>query len=61
MTDLAEYLANNYGTCALDGGCTCLRTPNSWEGKTCRSWRPTPARNWKELKEWLSKMRAGQK
>jgi len=57
--DLAEYLADNYGTCDRGSDCYhgrdargrfngCLRV--GWRGRACPHWHPTTATNWDELR-----------
>lgn len=57
--DLAEYLADNYGTCDRGSDCYhgkdargefngCLRT--GWRGQACSHWHPLGVSNWDELK-----------
>lgn len=45
--DLAEYIADNYGTCRAVK-CRCLK--HGWRGRDCPQWDPVAARNWDELK-----------
>lgn len=53
MTDLAEYLLDNYGTCELEAGCYwcpgCLK--NGWLGRACPHWKPLGVTTWEELRE----------
>lgn len=51
MTELAEYIADNYGVCRVEP-CDCLRY--GWKGRMCRNWKPVEARNWEELRDLLS-------
>lgn len=44
--DLPDYIADNYGECAL-AGCYCLR--KGWIGRACPHWKPVKARDWDEL------------
>ena len=46
VTDLANYLADNYGRCELKR-CTCLRY--GWMGRQCRHWTPLGVKDWDEL------------
>lgn len=61
--DLADYIAENYGTCdrdkpeqndcywgkdALGRWNGCLRTV--WRGRRCPHWKPVAARTWDELR-----------
>ena len=57
--ELADYIADNYGTCARGSDCYwgtnvagklngCLRV--GWRGRDCAHWRPVEARNWDELR-----------
>lgn len=50
MSDLAEYLADHYGECALEP-CRCLRPENPWLGRGCSNWRPCGARDWSEMRD----------
>lgn len=57
--DLADYIADNYGTCDRGADCYwgkdargnfngCLRT--GWRGRECLHWHPISARTWEELR-----------
>jgi hypothetical protein len=46
----AEYIADNYGSCALEK-CLCLAPRVPWLGRGCPHWRPAAARSLNELKE----------
>jgi hypothetical protein len=47
----AEYIADNYGACALLGKCVCLRPDMPWLGRGCSSWRPVSAKTFQEMQE----------
>ena len=58
LTDLAEYLLDNYGTCERGADCYwgknavgqfdgCLRT--GWRGRECKHWQPLGATTYEEL------------
>lgn len=47
--DLADYLLDHYGTCALPA-CTCNKN-RCWIGRLCRHWTPSGARTWDDLHE----------
>lgn len=59
--ELAHYLADRYGTCALDASTTNVSNPNPCKcldkdsphppSLACKNWRPTKARMWAELAE----------
>lgn len=57
--ELADYIADNYGSCERGADCYwgrdgagrfngCLRV--GWRGRDCENWRPVEARTWDELK-----------
>jgi hypothetical protein len=48
--ELADYLADFYGTCATDP-CACNR-PGPWRGRACPNWRPCVARAWGSFATW---------
>lgn len=46
--DLADYLADNYGSCRITP-CRCLKY--DWrQGRACRNWVPVEAQTWDELR-----------
>jgi len=49
MSEEADYIAQNYGHCAMGAYCTCLK--KGWRGRFCPQWRPVAARSWDELRE----------
>lgn len=64
--DLAQYLADNYGTCKRGPDCYwgkdargefngCLKV--GWRGCGCPHWVPTTATDWNELKAEMIKFR----
>jgi len=52
VSDEADYIAQNYGHCAMGDYCTCLK--KGWRGRFCPQWRPVAARTWDELKELIA-------
>lgn len=48
--DLRQYLADNYGHCALGTNCECLKSRREWLGTLCPHWQPLGAMNWEDLK-----------
>jgi hypothetical protein len=48
--DLADYIADNYGTCDLGALYVCLKSGNPWVGRGCRHWNPADARDWDEMR-----------
>src|SRR5258706_2811578 len=50
---LSDYIADNYGTCALDG-CRCIGTDRIWLGRACPHWRPVEASTWGEFTALLT-------
>lgn len=48
MTDLAAYLADNYGRC-IASICVCRRD-GKWLGTGCLHWKPVKAKTFEELK-----------
>lgn len=46
----AEYIADNYGHCALGSGCECLKPKHQWLGRACPNWRHVPAKTIEELR-----------
>lgn len=51
MTDLSDFISDNYGLCSLGPNCECLKQGNTWLGKACQNWRPVPYRSWDEMLE----------
>ena len=52
MSDLSDYIADNYGECVRDTDCYfandgCRKI--GWLGRACPHWRPVMARDWDEL------------
>ncbi len=45
---IADYIADNYGHCALPS-CRCLNSKRPWPGRGCPNWKPTKARDFREL------------
>jgi hypothetical protein len=54
--DLADYLLDNYGICALTP-CACLRS--GWIGRQCQNWLPNGARTWEDLRQVQRKVAGG--
>lgn len=57
MTDpeMGDYIRDNYGSCALDAGCTCKY--GGWKGQACQHWTPVQAFSWAEM---MQKFKAGE-
>jgi hypothetical protein len=47
--ELADYIADNYGTCDLGASCVCLKSSQPWLGRACRHWHPADARDRDEI------------
>jgi len=53
-SDLAVYIAEHYGKCAVEPRCRCRYNASRIQ---CVDWRPVSASNWQELREAMIKER----
>ena len=51
MTDLEQYIKNNYGSCLLAQSCLCIKPGAIWLGLSCSNWKPVTCKTWDELFE----------
>jgi hypothetical protein len=52
MSDLSDYLADNYGRCRLAGsGIACVCIKGGWRSQGCKHWISSNASNWSDLRE----------
>ena len=62
--DMAEYLLDNYGECAL-GSARCYHGPGpqclklGWRGRACENWKPLGARTLKDFRLLCSEFDLG--
>lgn len=49
MSDLEEYIKDEYGICTLGRFCDCLKPNVPWLGRACNNWIPAPVKDWEEL------------